>query len=104
MSFNILSYNATSLVGRHKRAEVNSIINSEKIQIILLQETHLGERHSLFLSGMKVIRRDDGVGTAIGVKCNIKFESVQIDLDVLNNTAVRTKCRWGTVFGRVEQW
>lgn len=97
MSFNIITYNATNLCGRPRRAEVNHLINKERANIILLQETHLMDKHSLFLSGMKVVRTDDGVGTAVGVKCNIKFEKVYISLLYINYTAVCVKREEGSV-------
>lgn len=53
---NVLSYNVTSLVSRTKRAEVNDTINKVKVEVILLQETHLSDKHSLFLSEMRVKR------------------------------------------------
>lgn len=79
-----MSYNATSLINRTRRAR-------------LLQETHLAAKHNLFLSGMKIVRRDNGVGTAIGVNGNIKCERVQIDLTAIDYTAVRIKCKMGMV-------
>lgn len=94
---NIISYNTTSLVSRQKRAEVNHVIDNQCANIILLQETHLKNNHSLFLSGMKVVRTDDGVGTAIGVKCNIKYEKVTLNLECINYTAVSVKRKEGTV-------
>lgn len=52
---------------------------------------------SLFLSGMKTVRSDNGVGTAIGVKYNIKFDSVQLNVKTINYTAVKVKCMRGVV-------
>lgn len=46
---------------------------------------------------MKVVGTDDGVGTAVGVKCNIKFETVYISLLYINYTAVCVKREEGSV-------
>lgn len=46
---------------------------------------------------MRTVRCDEGVGTAIGVKDNIKFERVLINLQNINYTAVKVKSKRGVV-------
>lgn len=46
---------------------------------------------------MKTVRSDNGVGTAIGVKYNIKFDRVQLNVKTINYTAVKVKCMRGVV-------
>lgn len=88
---NIMSYNATSLIHRNRRAEVNDFIKKQATDVILLQETRLDKKHRLFLSGMRVYRSDKGVGTAIGIKQNIKAERVTLSLLKVDHTATRNK-------------
>lgn len=97
---NIMSYNATSLINRNRRAEVNDFIKKQAADVILLQETRLDKKHSLFLSGMRVYRSDEGVGTAIGIKQNIKAERVTLSRLKVDHTATRIKSgRKGCVGG-----
>lgn len=53
-SINVLSMNVTSLIGRERRLEVDQQIKDEKTDIVLIQESHLTERHKLRLSNMTV--------------------------------------------------
>lgn len=94
---NILSYNATSLINRTRRVEINDTINKTEAMVVLLQETRLNPKHSLVLSRMKVYRNDEGVGTAIGVKFDLAAERVPLTLKFINCTAVAMKTKKGKI-------
>lgn len=93
-----MSYNVTSVVRREKRKIVDDLIMREKVDIALLQETHLKEKHGLFFSQMNIYRAHEGVGTAIGIRDNIQSSRVYIKgIKTLNYTAITTTRKSGKV-------
>lgn len=50
-----------------------------KANIMLLQETHLNDRHRVYATGKKIFQNNDGVGTAIWVDANLAVERTVID-------------------------
>lgn len=87
-----MTYNTTSVVRRERRKIVDDIIKKEKVDIALLQETHLKERHGLFFSQMTIYRSHEGVGTAIGIKDKIQSARVYIKgVNKINYTAITTR-------------
>lgn len=67
-AINIITINMTSLIKRERRAELDQLAKDKNTDIILIQETHLKDRHSLRMSNIKVMRNDEGSGTAICIK------------------------------------
>lgn len=89
-AINIITINMTSLIKRERRAELDQLAKDKNTDIILIQETHLKDRHSLRMSNMKVMRNDEGSGTAICIKEGIMSERVTVNrLRVLQVTAAR---------------
>lgn len=86
----IASWNATSLVTRERRRDLEEQFNRGGFEVMLVQETRLGEKHNLRVSGARTLRNDDGVGTAIVVADRIKTEKVIIEgLSHITCTAAR---------------
>lgn len=77
-AINIMTMNTTSLKAREKRQEADQFVKDEKVDVILIQETHLNEKHTLKFANMQVYRNDDGVGTAIGIFDKYKSERVRV--------------------------
>lgn len=78
-AINIMTMNTTSLKARERRQEADQFVKDEKVDVILIQETHLNEKHTLKFANMQVYRNDDGVGTAIGILDKYKSERVRVD-------------------------
>lgn len=74
----VFSQNVSSLRLRVRRSEVDQHIKDAKADIALLQETRLNNRNNLELSRMRVYRCDEGVGTAIAIKDQLKSSRVWI--------------------------
>lgn len=71
---------------------MDDLIKREKVDIALLQETHLKERHGLFFSQMTIYRSHEGVGTAIGIKDKIQSARVYTKgVNNINYTAITTR-------------
>lgn len=78
-AINIMTMNVTSLIARERRLEADQFIKEEKVDIIMMQEAHLNERHRLKLSNMNVYRNDEGVGTVVCILDRYKSECVRIN-------------------------
>ena len=68
----ILSLNCDSLIGHERRIQLQAITRTDRPDVVLLQETHFNKRHHLVIAGFRVFRNDEGNGTAILIKNNIK--------------------------------
>lgn len=83
-------------MARCRRRGIESLSNLQGVEAILVQETWLKERHSLYFSGRTVIRDDSGVGTAIIIDNRTRFNRVRIGgLNHINYTAIEISLNKG---------
>lgn len=92
----ILTHNTTSLVRISRRKEAEKIHKEKKIDISLLQETHLNKRHKFYMEGCKVFRCDGGAGTAVVTNKKLNAERHMIaNLEVVVCCAIKVKLSTG---------
>lgn len=91
-----ISANINSLVSNAKRIALTLLSDKQKPDIMLLSETHLNEKHTLYFKDYKIIRNDRpngkaGGGTAILIKNNIKHEIIDTntETDLIESTAIK---------------
>lgn len=88
----IVSWNTTSLVRIARRKEVEDKMAASKANIMLLQETHLNDKHRVYAAGKRIFQNNEGVGTAIWVDANLAVERKVIDgLQHIGHTAIILK-------------
>lgn len=92
----LISANINSLVSNSKRIALTLLLNKTNPDIILLNETKLNNKHTMYFKSYKIIRNDrrnaiNGGGTAIIIRKNIKYETIHINTktEVLETTAIR---------------
>lgn len=74
-----MSFNGRSIRSAHKRAELSLFLESNSIDIGLLQETFLKEKDKFYMPGYSVVRMDrkeQGGGLMIVVRHGLKFTMV----------------------------
>lgn len=77
----IISINVNSIVKNQRRASLMNLINTQKPDIILINETKLNKNHVISFEKYNIIRNDRkeknmGGGTAIVIKKNIKYTEI----------------------------
>lgn len=77
----IIACNVNSIVSNYKRDALGRLLKVHKPEIVLVNETKLNERRTIFYKNYHCIRNDrpkakNGGGTAILVKKSIKFNIV----------------------------
>lgn len=79
-SFKVVSINVNSIISLNKRYDLCKFISLHNPDIVLICETKLNPRHKITFANYNMIRSDrtsnQGGGTAILIKNNIKFETV----------------------------
>ena len=87
----------------NKKTELMDLINRQKPDIVLVQETLLKSRHTFTLPNMTTYRIDRegrrGGGTAILIKRTIKHHETQLELDnqQIETTAIRIHTNTGYI-------
>lgn len=90
--FKIITWNIDSARSRVGRKVVDNLVKTEKPEILLLQETRLKDGQSLYLDKMRIFRNDDGVGTAVAVKDEMKVNRIYPpELEGIDTTLIETK-------------
>lgn len=84
----ILEINVNSLIANERRASLVEFLAKHEPDVVLLCETKLNVRHRVSFKNYKFVRNDrpnaeQAGGTGILIKNNIKFKSVQPDLNQL---------------------
>jgi exonuclease III len=76
----IISLNVNSIIRLERRIALENLINKEKPDIILLNETKLNSTHKVQFTGYSFVRNDSkinaGRGTGILIKENLKFQKI----------------------------
>ena len=68
----IMTLNCNSLVTHERRIQLQVITRRERPDVVLLQETYFTSFHQPVIAGYRVFRNDEGNGTAILIRENIK--------------------------------
>lgn len=72
----IISFNVGSLVDRSRVAELQYFLEKYKVDIALIQETHLSSEISMYIQNFVVHRYDDGQGVAIMIRSSLHHDLV----------------------------
>lgn len=75
----IMQWNAQCITDTSKLIELRSFLNYRKIDILLLNETYLKEKHRFYIPGYSIYRKDrlgHGGGVAICIKNIIKHNVI----------------------------
>lgn len=91
-NLNIASINVNSIVRQQRRYFLQSFIDANKIDIALVGETKLNEKHTLQFDKHNIIRNDRNNskfsgGTAIVIRKNIKYTTINYP-NSMNNSAL----------------
>lgn len=69
----LMSLNVGSLIGSERKMQLQNMLISEKVDIALIQETHLKEGAKLFIPGYSVLKNNEKQGTAIIYKKEMRL-------------------------------
>lgn len=76
----IISPNVNSLVNNYKRMALLNLLDTQNLDIALLNETKLNEKHTLFFRNYNCIRNDRANakrrGIAMLIKKQIKYDEI----------------------------
>lgn len=98
--YKIIMMNVNSIISNYKRSQLLELINSKKPDIVLINETKLNKRHTLYFKNYDIVRNDresgtKGGGTAIIIKKGIKFSHLHFvqHNKILENTTISIKLK-----------
>ena len=96
LKYKVIVANVNSKISNYKRAQLLNFLEKNKPDLMLINETKLNKRHTLFFKNYNVIRVDrdnnkKGGGTAIIIKKNIKYSQIHIDNEnqIIEKTIIR---------------
>lgn len=84
------TFNCNGLVSHKKRFEFESLIKENKIDICLVQESKLSNKHTIYFPDYEFLRNSNGQA-AILFKRNYKYTQIQIDLKAVQYIAIKIK-------------
>lgn len=88
-SLKVLAVNVNSIINNRKRYEIQSILDTNRYDILLLSEIKLNPNHSLEFKNYSIIRTDrpnaiQSGGTAILIKKSLSFQTVYHPCSIFN--------------------